>query len=320
MPLTSPTWPANWAPIPAVGDFDGDGRADLVGLVTAPAPLNGVVTIFSHDSPLGWEIDGEYDIGGSGGWGAVHAVDLDSDGFPDLAVCSAGQFALFAHTALDCNQNGLFDPEEVEDDPSIEEVNCQAIDTDEDGLSDEDELLLGTDPFDPDTDGDGLLDGTEVDIAAGTGCPDPLDADSDDDGLADGEESLLGTDSCNADSDNDGIPDGIDPLPLDSGGTQDALEVETRDLCDFILGIELQLFSAPNNNARHGRRTALCNKSTSAANMIAAGNNAGSIMKLQHLLELLSGAAPNGPWMLPSLERDYVISTATDIIVVLEFL
>jgi hypothetical protein len=45
------------------------------------------------------------------------------------------------------------------------------LDTDEDGLSDDEEADLGTDPDDADTDGDGYDDGEEVD--AGT---DPLDA------------------------------------------------------------------------------------------------------------------------------------------------
>jgi len=46
-----------------------------------------------------------------------------------------------------------------------------ALDSDEDGISDEDELVLGTDPENPDSDGDGDTDGEEAE--SGTN---PLDA------------------------------------------------------------------------------------------------------------------------------------------------
>ena len=50
---------------------------------------------------------------------------------------------------------------------------------------------LGTDPDDPDSDGDGVDDGAEVgnDGAVDSGDTDPLDADSDDDGLNDGRRA-----------------------------------------------------------------------------------------------------------------------------------
>lgn len=59
-------------------------------------------------------------------------------------------------------------------------------DTDRDGLSNQIELLLGTDPDNPDSDFDGLNDGDE--IAAGTS---PLARDSDGDGIADGEDDFI---------------------------------------------------------------------------------------------------------------------------------
>lgn len=51
--------------------------------------------------------------------------------------------------------------------------NPSTVDSDRDGLSDRDEIIYGTDPFNKDTDGDGFMDGEEV--AAGT---DPLDPSS----------------------------------------------------------------------------------------------------------------------------------------------
>jgi hypothetical protein len=101
-------------------------------------------------------------------------------------------------------------------------------DDDNDGLEDEIEQELGTDPLDADTDDDGLTDFDEVNVyltdplvadtdgdAVGDGeevslGTDPLDPDSDDDGLNDGLELTYGTDPLNADSDGDGLPDGQD--------------------------------------------------------------------------------------------------------------
>jgi predicted outer membrane repeat protein len=76
-------------------------------------------------------------------------------------------------------------------------------DRDGDGLSDFEESILGTDPADPDTDGDSLTDGFEFDAGPDRdddGLMDALDPDDDDDGIATGVE--LGTDL-----DGDGTPD-----------------------------------------------------------------------------------------------------------------
>src|SRR5690606_26755506 len=57
-------------------------------------------------------------------------------------------------------------------------------DNDMDGLLRKDEERLGTDPLNPDTDGDGLNDGDEVNIYK----TDPLNPDTDGDGLKDGAD------------------------------------------------------------------------------------------------------------------------------------
>ena len=75
-------------------------------------------------------------------------------------------------------------------------------DTDHDGLSDEMEAGLGTDPRKRDSDGDGLSDLREMRFGS-----DPLDDDSDGDKLKDGREITLGTNPMAADTDGDGIDD-----------------------------------------------------------------------------------------------------------------
>jgi hypothetical protein len=63
-------------------------------------------------------------------------------------------------------------------------------DSDQDGLSDDDEVLVtGTDANNPDSDGDGLVDGVEV-----ANRMNPLDPDMDKDGAPDGQEVDQGTD------------------------------------------------------------------------------------------------------------------------------
>lgn len=89
-----------------------------------------------------------------------------------------------------------------------------SADSDEDGISDDDEVDLGLDPRQPDTDGDGLMDGIELRMGLKpqpgnldiiNGCNVSLDEDGD--RLNTCEERVLGTDPCMGDSDADGLPD-----------------------------------------------------------------------------------------------------------------
>jgi hypothetical protein len=84
------------------------------------------------------------------------------------------------------------------------------LDSDGDGLSDGSEINIHkTDPLTTDSDSDGLTDGAEVNIH-GT---DPRDQDSDNDGLKDGEEvTVYQTNPLNPDTDGDGIRDGVEVL------------------------------------------------------------------------------------------------------------
>lgn len=80
-------------------------------------------------------------------------------------------------------------------------------DADNDGLSDVQEQVLGTNPQSPDTDGDGLQDGPE---ALEHGC-NPLVRDSDGDFLNDWDEvNTYRTECGNPDTDGDGLTDGVE--------------------------------------------------------------------------------------------------------------
>jgi len=65
----------------------------------------------------------------------------------------------------------------------------QSEDPDSDGLTVDQETLAGSDPRNPDTDGDGISDGDEVNVHGA----DPLRADTDGDGQADASEIAAGT-------------------------------------------------------------------------------------------------------------------------------
>jgi PKD repeat protein len=102
------------------------------------------------------------------------------------------------------------------------------VDTDGDGLSDAEELSLGTDPTLSDSDGDTLTDLEEVDLY-GT---DPRDRFSDSDGLDDAAELALGLDPTDGDMDDDGLTDDVEislstvptACDTDGDGLADGLE------------------------------------------------------------------------------------------------
>ncbi|NQV72804.1 Ig-like domain-containing protein [bacterium] len=123
------------------------------------------------------------------------------------------------------------------DDVSIlsfgEPLNTTPLDTDGDGLTNAEELLLGTNPFLADTDDDGSIDSVDAfpldganwtdpdgdGLGSEQGEPDagtdPMNPDTDGDSLLDGAEVATGTDPLSADTDGDLSLDPDDLAPLD---------------------------------------------------------------------------------------------------------
>jgi len=88
-------------------------------------------------------------------------------------------------------------------------LNPNLDDTDNDGINDFDEVYgsYGTDPLNPDSDFDGLNDNEEIGAHSDGYITNPLNADSDADGLSDYEEFQRGTNPNDSDTDKDGLND-----------------------------------------------------------------------------------------------------------------
>ncbi|WP_158977032.1 Ig-like domain-containing protein [Cellulophaga sp. L1A9] len=188
-------------------------------------------------------------------------IDTDEDGVPEVSYTvttdSLGTWSLATETATPIT--GMLPTLNY---PTILTITATDIagnsiignttitdDFDDDGLTNSEEAALGTDPNNPDTDGDGVEDGEEVmddtnpldDCDSLNGTPLPT-TDCDADGLTNAEEENLGTDPFDPDSDNDGITDGqevidtTDPLDAcDSVGGTPPIDVA----CDISIASDL---------------------------------------------------------------------------------
>ncbi len=273
------------------GDADFDGCDDC-GVTGGPPDVGNDGTDFDGDGYCDFgdiddDMDGVPDDQDANLFNRFVCRDADADGCDDCGIVG---YPDPANDGADFDADGLCDSGDPDDD--------------NDGLSDADEITFDTDPFVPDTDGDGLLDGTEVDMSMGSGCPSPLVADSDGDTFSDGDETAGGTNPCNTDTDADGIPDNVDPLPTQPGVTANFLDEWTVELATVTVpAVDLSLFNAQNNNANRGRRTALSNRASDAANAIAAGDYALAIEELESLLEKIDDQMPPPDWMSSSPEK-----------------
>lgn len=247
-------------------DSDGDGIPDGVELGREASPDPCCAAYFQPDAdpsttttPVDADsdgddiIDGHEDVNRNGrvdpGETDPNKRDSDGDGLADdqelSGTGSDGNPHGFGPTnpaMADSDGDGCLDGTELArgtspNDPS----DCSSNDTDGDGLSDDHERLLGTDPSVSDTDGDGLNDGAEVNGTDnsgndhGLGPTNPLKKDTDGDGLNDGEEiTRYGTNPNEPDTDGDGLNDGqeirlgTNPTKKDTDGDscEDGYEIQ----------------------------------------------------------------------------------------------
>lgn len=138
---------------------------------------------------------------------SVDFLDSDGDGLADVFEVMLGTDP----NKIDTDDDGLTDYQEayitgtdpLKFDSVTDGISDADADSDGDGLTNAQEIELGTDPKKADTDNDGLNDFDELNIY-GT---DPLIPDTDGDGLKDGDEIVLGLDPLKPDTDDNGVLD-----------------------------------------------------------------------------------------------------------------
>ena len=165
---------------------------------------------------------------------ATESVDADEDGVGDNGDWAPNDPSESADTdGDDVGDNAdLFPTDATESSDADQDMIGDNADTDDDndGLLDTEEAILGTDPFDEDTDGDEVndkedalpLDASETLDFDQDGTGDNADTDDDNDGLSDVDELKEGTDRFDADSDDDTVMDGADAFPMDATETTDS--------------------------------------------------------------------------------------------------
>ena len=168
----------------------------------------------------------------------IEVLDSDKDGLPDIYELKIGTDI----NKIDTDEDGLTDYQEyvyTNTDPLvydsvIEGTSDADIDTDEDGLSNINEFTRETYPWTPDTDNDGLSDYDEIFVYN----TDPLVVDSDEDGVDDGSEIKLGLDP--NDPATNGVPDGEYVIPQSIEADSEILSSVNTDASPYELSIDIK--------------------------------------------------------------------------------
>ena len=224
-------------------DFDEDG---VVASLETIAGTSDTLTDSDNDGLLDkWEIcaDGNCDsyspYPGGSDYNPANP-DTDGDGMHDQWELHNGFDGLDpADASLDADNDGISNLDEF-----VNGTNPQGVDTDNDGLSDGIEQLIGTDLNDDDTDDDGMIDGWEFDFGLDPLDPNDANTDLDGDTLDNLTEFQLNTNPSSQESDGDTLLDqdelnfyNTDPSLADTDG-------------DYIYdNIELANGTDPNNES-----------------------------------------------------------------------
>ncbi|MCC6699472.1 MAG: FG-GAP repeat protein [Candidatus Hydrogenedentes bacterium] len=341
----------------AQGDDDGGSARGAIYVLLMNA--DGTVHGFQKISSLEGGLVGPLRAGDRFGVSLAGLGDRNADGMPELAVganqdddggsgCGAVWLLSLEGTVLDSDGDGLVDADESK----VYGTDPSNPDSDGDGLSDGDEVLVygtgpldpdtdgggiddgqevlvdGTNPLDPsddvvitDTDGDGLLDSEELDLAQGSGCPDPLNPDSDGDGLLDGDEVVnLGTSPCDPDTDGDGIEDGTDPTPLEYGVPAAYVAALVDSLAKAVAALPVNVIDAPNAKCAKGRISAMTCKLKTVQQKLASGCYTAAMRELQCLLLLVDGNAEPADWVKDSAQKQQITAQLESAIAMTELL
>ena len=236
-------------------DTDGD-LADFEWLVQA-RESDGALMVYSSSeaglepSGLSYTAEGEY---GDVQSGAVVVTEADGAFFvdvrfehaalaDDLAWASDDPFRVIGYSGVSYNgtRNDVTSCDDAQEscgDITLLWSDAMVVDADADGLTRFEELDVGTNPNDADSDDDGLIDGLEsLDDVDGDDLYGWQDCDSDGDSLTDGLEAGVGTTPAgtnvsvgcfHADTDTNTTPDpGL--ADTDGGGLADGLEDWNHD-------------------------------------------------------------------------------------------
>ncbi len=165
---------------------------------------------------------------------AVYRMQNDGSNLEKIVQSGAGSLVggVFVYrfqkvtSELDTDNDGLTD----EDEANIHGTDPEDSDTDDDTLSDGDEVNThNTNPLLGDSDSDGMPDGFEVNYSLLPN-EDDADEDFDVDGLSNLDEFLAGTEPNNDDTDGDGEKDGVDSDPLVPNTAPEVSGVPTTSL------------------------------------------------------------------------------------------